>query len=71
MESLEAEVLEVVKQQPEKNPDGSLWKIRLGNRNWSKQEILDSWKANAQLRKDLVKIILNLKIHKLSRGKPK
>uniref|UniRef100_A0A6M3MBG9 Uncharacterized protein n=1 Tax=viral metagenome TaxID=1070528 RepID=A0A6M3MBG9_9ZZZZ len=69
MSEFENQVFEVVKQQPEKNPDGSIWFIRLGNINWTKKDILDKWSTNEQLRKDLVKILLSLNIHKLTRGK--
>ncbi|MBU0847275.1 hypothetical protein KKH23_08855 [Patescibacteria group bacterium] len=69
MSEFENQVLEVVKQQPEINPDGSIWYIRLGDRNWTKKDILDKWSTNEQLRKDLVKILLSLNIHKLTRGK--
>jgi len=68
MESLEKEVLEVVRQQPERNPDGELWRLHVGIHSYSKAYILENWRKDEDMRKTIVKSIINLKLHTLSRG---
>jgi len=66
-DELDEEVLEVLKQQPEKNPDGTPWKLKLGSRFLTKRDILDNW-ADDELRGDMRKLLLGLKLHLLGRG---
>jgi len=65
-DELDEEVLEVLRQQPESNPDGTPWKLKLGSRFLTKKEILDSW-ADDELRRDVRKLLLGLKLHLLGR----
>lgn len=67
-DELDIEVLEVLRQQPEKNSDGTLWKLKLGNRYLTKREILDNWVKDKKLRGDVRKLLLGLKLHLLGRG---
>lgn len=64
---LDEEVLEVLRQQPEKNSDGTPWKLKLGNRILTKKDILDNWDNDKGLRKDVRKLLLGLKLHLLGR----
>ena len=66
-DELDKEVLEVLRQQPEKNPDGTPWKLKLGSRFLTKREILDSWGDDEKLRGDIRKLLLGLKLHLLGR----
>jgi len=65
-DELDEEVLEVLRQQPESNPDGTPWKLKLGSRLLTKRDILDNW-ANDELRRDVRKLLLGLKLHLLGR----
>lgn len=65
-DELDEEVLEVLRQQPESNPDGTPWKLKLGSRFLTKKEILDNW-ADDELRRDVRKLLLALKLHLLGR----
>lgn len=69
MESLEQEVLEVLKRQPEKNPDGTAWKLQIGEQSYTKAYILEAWKRDNVMRKQVIDLILSLKLHMLGRGK--
>lgn len=68
MESLEQEVLAVLRQQPERNPDGTTWKMHVGVRSYTKAYLLKNWETNDVMRHDVVKAILSLKVHLLGRG---
>jgi len=61
------EVLEVLRQQPEKNSDGTPWKLKLGGRYLTKGDILDKWDNDKELRRDVRKLLLGLKLHLLGR----
>lgn len=67
MESLEAEILAVLRKQPEKNPDGSLWKMHVGSRIYTKAYILEEWSQDAVMREQVVDAVLSLKLHLLGR----
>ena len=64
---LDEEVLEVLRQQPEKNSDGTTWKLKLGSQYLTKREIIDNWADDEKLRGDVRKLILGLKLHLLGR----
>ncbi len=46
------------------------WKISLRGRMWTKQEILDNYDRNSELRADLRKLLYGLKLHELTRRPP-
>lgn len=69
-DELDEEVLEVLRQQPEKNSDGTLWKLKIGSRYLTKSEILENWVRDKRLRSDVRKLLLGLKLHLLGRGPP-
>ena len=62
-DELDKEVLEVLRQQPEKNPDGTPWKMKIGSRYLTKRDILDNWDNDKELRRDMRKLLLGLKLH--------
>ena len=62
-DELDEEVLKILRQQPEKNPDGSPWKMKIGRRFLTKQELVDSWADDEKLRGDVRGLILELKFH--------
>jgi len=64
-DELDVEVLEVLRQQPEKNSDGTTWKLKLGSQYLTKREIIDNWADDEKLRGDVRKLILGLKLHLL------
>jgi len=66
-DELNEEVLEVLRQQPEKNSDGTPWKLKLGSRFLTKRDILDNWDNDKELRRDVRKLLLGLKLHLLGR----
>ena len=66
-DELDEEVLEVLRQQPEKNSDGTTWKLKLGSQYLTKREIIDNWADDEKLRGDVRKLILGLKLHLLGR----
>jgi len=66
-DELDEEVLEVLRQQPEKNSDGTIWKLKLGSQYLTKREIIDNWADDEKLRGDVRKLILGLKLHLLGR----
>ncbi len=66
-DELDEEVLEVLRQQPEKNSDGTPWKLKLGSRFLTKRDILDKWGNDKEMRRDVRKLILGLKLHLLGR----
>ena len=66
-DELDEEVREILRQQPEKNSDGTLWKLKLGSRFLTKKEILDNWDNDKGLRRDVRKLLLGLKLHLLGR----
>ena len=66
-DELDEEVLEVLRQQPEKNSDGTTWKLNLGSQYLTKREIIDNWADDEKLRGDVRKLILGLKLHLLGR----
>ena len=66
-DELDKEVLEVLRQQPEKNSDGTPWKLKLGNQYITKRDIIDNWADDEKLRGDVRKLLLGLKLHLLSR----
>jgi len=70
MESLEEEILEVLRKQPERNPDGSLWQMHVGTRYYSKAYILEAWSRDNVMRGQVIEAILALKLHLLGRGPP-
>jgi len=66
-DELDEEVLEVLRQQPERNSDGTPWKLKLGSRYLTKREIIDNWAYDETLRGDVRKLLLGLKLHILGR----
>jgi hypothetical protein len=56
---------EVLRQQPEKNSDGTPWKLKIGSRFLAKRDILDNWNSDKGLRRDVRKLLLGLKLHLL------
>ncbi len=66
-DELDEEVLEVLRQQPEKNSDGTPWKLKLGSQYLIKREIIDNWPYDETLRGDVRKLLLGLKLHILGR----
>lgn len=66
-DELDEEVLEVLRQQPEKNSDGTTWKLKLGSQYLTKREIIDKWADDEKLRGGVRKLILGLKLHLLGR----
>ncbi|NVM57608.1 MAG: hypothetical protein HWN51_05760 [Desulfobacterales bacterium] len=68
MESLEKEILAVLRKQPERNPDGTLWKMHVGPMSYTKAHILEAWSRDKVMRGKIVELILSLKIHLLGRG---
>ena len=64
---LDEDVLEVLKQQPEKNSDGTPWKLKIGSRFLTKRDLLDNWDNDKGLRRDVRKLLLGLKLHLLGR----
>ena len=66
-DELDEEVLEVLRQQPENNPDGTPWKLKIGCRFLTKRDILDVWDNDKWLRRDVRKLLLGLKLHFLGR----
>jgi len=62
-EQLDEEVLKILRQQPDRNPDGSPWKMKIGRRFLSKRDILDSWADDEKLRSDIRGLLLGLKYH--------
>jgi len=65
-DELDEEVLDVLRQQPEKNSDGTPWKMKIGSRFLTKRDILDNW-SDDELRRDVRKLLLGLKLHLLGR----
>lgn len=68
MESLEKEVLAILKRQPERNPDGELWRLKVGDRFYTKAHILEAWNRDEVMRKRIIQLILGLKLHLLGRS---
>ena len=66
-DELDKEVLEVLRQQPEKNSDGTPWKLKIGRQYLTKREIIDNWADDEKLRGDVRKLLLGLKLHLLGR----
>ncbi len=66
-DELDEEVLEVLRHQPEKNSDGTPWKLKLGSQYLTKKEIIDNWADDEKLRSDVRKLLLGLKLHLLGR----
>jgi len=66
-DKLDTEVLYVLRQQPEKNSDGTPWKLKLGSQYLTKREIIDNWPYDENLRSDVRKLLLGLKLHLLGR----
>ncbi len=66
-DELDKEVLEVLRQQPEKNSDGTPWKLKLGSQYLTKREIIDNWADDEKLRGEVRKLLLGLKLHLLGR----
>ena len=66
-DELNEEVLEVLRQQPEKNSDGTPWKLKIGCRFLTKGDILDAWDNDKWLRRDVRKLLLGFKLHLLGR----
>ena len=62
-DELDAEVLKILRQQPESNPDGTPWKMKIGDRFLTKGEIIDSWADDEKLRGDIRGLLLELKYH--------
>jgi len=65
---LDDEVIEVLRQQPEKNSDGTLWKLKIGNFYLTKTDILDKWDTDNEIRREVRKLLLGLKLHLLGRS---
>ena len=61
------EVLEVLRQQPEKNSDGTPWRLKIGNLYLTKTDIPDKWDNGNEIRRDVRKLLLGLKLHLLGR----
>lgn len=59
--SVDEEILEVIRERP------GDWKIKILGRLWSRDEILTEYPKNEQLRKELRKLLMGLKLHELSR----
>lgn len=70
MEVLEREILKALRGQPERNPDGKLWRLHWGSESWTKAYILDNWFEDSQMKHCVIEAILALKIHVLGRGPP-
>jgi len=66
-DELDKEVLEVLRQQPEKNSDGTPWKLKIGRQYLTKREIIDNWADDEKLRGAVRKLLLGLKLHLLGR----
>lgn len=64
-DKLDEKALEVLRQQPEKNSDGTTWKLKLGSQYLTKRDIIDNWADDEKLRGDVRKLILGLKLHLL------
>lgn len=62
-EQLDEEVLKILRQQLESNPDGTPWKMKIGNRFLTKREIIDSWATDDKLRGAIRGLLLELKYH--------
>ena len=62
-DELDAEVLKILRQQPEENPDGSPWKLKIGRRFLTKREIIEGWADDEKLRSDIRGLLLELKYH--------
>ena len=67
MKSLEEEILDVLRRQPKRNPDGSLWQMHVGSRSYSKEYILEAWSRDNVMRGQVIEAILALKVHLLGR----
>ena len=61
--SMEREVVELLRSQPDRNPDGSPWRIQIRGHMYTKSEILDCWSSDEEMRREVVRLILGLKIH--------
>ena len=66
-DELDKEILHVLRQQPEKNSDGTPWKLKLGRQYLTKGDILDKWDNDKDLRRDVRNLLLGLKLHLLGR----
>jgi len=60
-DEFDKEILEVVKAKP------GDWKLIIGSKSYTKEEIIENYGKDPNLRKTLRKMILNLKLHTLSR----
>jgi len=61
-DEFDKEILEVVKTKP------GDWKLIIGSRTYTREEIIRDFNHDPDLRKTLRKMILGLKLHTLSRG---
>lgn len=68
MKSLEEEILAILRKQPERNPDGSLWQMHVGPSSYTKAHILEAWSRDKVMRGQVIEAILALKLHLLGRG---
>lgn len=70
METLEKEILEAMRQQPEWTPEGKIWRFHWGGKAWTRAYILENWDRDEEMRKSIVEAVLALKLHRLGRGPP-
>ena len=63
----ERQIFDVLKNIPENNPDGSPWRMFIGDREYSKEYIMANWSRDSQMRTKIRKILLSLKFHKINR----
>lgn len=70
MEALERDILEAMRQQPERTPEGELWRFHWEGRAWTRAYILENWDRDEEMRKSIVEAVLALKLHLLGRGPP-
>lgn len=69
MEEFEKAVLEAIKRQPERNPDGTLWRWQAGEKSWTKEYILKNWDKDQEMREFIVKTMLEYGTHLAGRKK--
>lgn len=64
----ENQIFEVLINLPETNPDGTIWKMTVGDKTYSKKDIIKNWTIDDKMRNNIKKMLLNIKFHKLRRS---
>lgn len=63
MESIEKAAVDSIKRQPERTPDGKLWKFHVPPNSYTKAYILENWSKDQEMKKALLERYMDLFTH--------